>query len=127
MGESEGRGGRASWAIAMWARVFAIAALLGSSSGFGTQAPRIACAPPSLRTAAPLALVEALDHTTIEQVGSNLLALFPWEVSYETARPVARAASTLEGHEADLAFQGFLLVVFPVAVTVFFLTNRPMD
>jgi hypothetical protein len=79
------------------------------------------------RTGAPVAILNAVDHNVLNEATTNLFALFPWEVSYESARPVSRAASTFDGHENDLLFQGFLLVVFPVAVTAFFLTNRPMD
>lgn len=92
-------------------------------------APTMSVARPLFwRAGAPVAIVDAVDHTMLNEATTNLFAgLFPWEVSYESVRPVSKAASTFDGHENDLLFQGFLLVVFPVAVTAFFLTNRPMD
>jgi len=109
----------------MAALKFIVALLVGAASAFSPSAARapFVVRPLVTRAGAPVAILDALDHGTT----TTLLALFPWEMSYENARPVAKAASTLGGHENDLLFQGFLLFVFPVAVTAFFLTNRQQD
>jgi hypothetical protein len=116
----------------MWSRLLFALALASTATALRVPTLRVALTtsvarPLFSRTGAIVAIVDAVDHTLLNEATTNLYALFPWEVSYDSVRTVSKARSTFDGHENDLLFQGFLLFVFPVAVTAFFLTNRPMD
>jgi len=101
-------------------RLTLLSLLCALAAGLSVGTPSLAARAPARAPAAALVDVGAVSDV------SSLLALFPWDVGYDSARPVATAASTFDGHENDIAFQAFLLIGFPCAVTWFFL-KTPAD